>query len=459
MSIISGNLADGKPMEKGGYYNARVWDGNKLLEPGVDLSGNKISNEVISQTNPNNVAYVDQQRIKADQINAPTPISLSSSSPQADYVTGVTAGVDQAKQALQDSLTQQQAGVDAQLATLKEKEKNTLEQDIKPLVSPFREELENAERDRLFINKNFQENQVLINELDSLLTEGNELIRQQKEVTGLAAVRNPRIQKSMDDVAARTGVIQAVINARNGQIAVAENMIDRSVNAIAADRNDQISYYETILNLNRQDIVSLDAKSQKLAEEQLAIKKNDLAIAQESAEYIKKLLVNPGTASLMGEGGVKLTDSVGEINAKLTQATYAREVKDMSNAMVADGAQAVISPKGVPADELRALKDSKGRVHYFRVKDKTTGTGTGTASERSVSRAISTISTNNMNFPDVVVNFANQLTLSEIYSAYTQSEMGKQWGLPTDSSQEIALLYKWARGEITENEYRVAIGG
>jgi hypothetical protein len=143
----------------------------------------------------------------------------------------------------------------------------------------------------------------------------------------------------------------------------------------------------------------------------------------------------------------------------LTQATYAREVKDMSNAMVADGAQAVISPKGVPADELRALKDSKGRVHYFRVKDKTTGTGTGTASERSVSRAISTISTNNMNFPDVVVNFANQLTLSEIYSAYTQSEMGKQWGLPTDSSQEIALLYKWARGEITENEYRVAIGG
>lgn len=433
----------------GGYQYNKGTFAKKAGEFHPDLGGGAAPVQAGDQD------FITQQNIKASQIQPPTPISLPSSSPQENYVTGVTAGAEQAKTALQESLATQKADVDAQLVTLKEKEKTTLEQDIKPLVSPFREELEKTERERLFIDKNFQENQTLINELDTLLTEGNELIRQQKEVTGLAAVRNPRIQKSMDDVAARTGVIQAVINARNGQISVAENMIDRTVSAIAADRNDQISYYETILNLNRQDIVSLDKKSQKLAEEQLAIKKGDLARAEATADYVKKLLIDPAKAALLGEGGVKLTDSVGEINAKLTQATYAREVKDMSNEMVMDGAQAVISPAGIPKDELRTLKDSKGRVHYFRVKEKAR---VGTASERAVGSAVDTISSNSMNFSDVVVNFANQLTLAEIYSAYMQSEMGTQYGLPIESAQEIALLYKWTKGEITEAQYRNAMG-
>jgi uncharacterized membrane protein len=64
-----------------------------------------------------------------------------------------------------------------------------------------------------------------------------------------------------------------------------------------------------------------------------------------------------------------------------------------------------------------------------------------------------------MNFPDVVVSYANQLSLSEIYSAYAKSTMGQQWGRPGESSNEIALLYKWARGEITEAEYREALEG
>jgi len=402
-------------------------------------------------------AFIEQERgrIQADQIQAPTPVSLPSSSPQENFVTGVTAGVDQARTALETSLATKKEEVDTRLAGLREKEKTTLEQDIKPLVSPFREDLEKAERERLFIDKNFQENQALTDELDTLLTEGNELIRQQQEVTGLAAVRNPRIQKSMDDVAARTGVIEAVINARNGQIAVAENMIDRSISAIVADRNDQISYYQTILELNRQDIVSLDSKSQKLAEEQLSIKKGDLKRAEATADYVKQLLIDPATAGLLGEGGVKLTDSVGEINAKLTQATYAREVRDLSNEMVMDGAQAVISPVGVPKDELRTLKDSKGNIHYFRVKEKPT---TGTQSDRAVSGAKATISTNSMRFDDAVVQFANQLSLSEIYTAYGQSTMGQKFGLPEESAREISLLYQWASGEISENDYRIGMG-
>ena len=447
----------GVPVE-GAWYSGRRYLNGQLLAPGEYEPGKVTSNEVIAQTNPDNVAYVQSERVKANELQVPTQISLSSSTAQNDYITGLMSQVDQARSAVEDFLSRQQSEVDAKLEVLKTKEQDTLGK-IGTLVNPFREDIENTERERLQINKNFEENQVLIDELDSLLSEGNDLIRQQQEVTGLAAVRNPRIQKAMDDVAARAGVIQAVINARNGQIAVAENLIDRTINAIVGDRADQISYYQTILDLNRQDIISLDSQSQKIAEEQLGLKKMDLERTQASADYIKQLLIDPATAGLMGEAGVKLTDSVETINAKLTQTTYAREVKDMSNEMVLNGAQAVINPASVPKDELRVLTDSRGVKHYYQVKEDISGWGSGTASERAVKRITTSISDQSLSFPDVVVSYANQLSLSEIYSAYTQSAMGQKWGRPNESANEIALLYKWARGEITESEYRAALEG
>ena len=459
MKDPTGKAAPSGGFKTGGWYSGyQYWNGSFASSAGqLHSQSDQPGAGGEAYVAPEDKAYIQSERIRADQIQAPTQISLPSSTSQGEFITGLTAGVDQAKKALEDSIARQQGEIDVKLETLRTKEKETLDK-VGTLVTPFREDLEKTERERLFINQNFEENQALINELDQLLTEGNELIRQQQEVTGLAAVRNPRIQKAMDDVAARAGVIEAVVNARNGQISVAENLIDRTVAAIAGDRMDQIAYYETILNLNRRDILSLDNVSERLAQEQLNIKKGDLKRAQATADYVKQLLIDPATAALMGEGGVKLTDSVGQINAKLTQATYAREVRDMSNEMTLAGAQAVISPKGVPADELRTLTDSRGKKHHFKIVEKPGG-GIGTESERTIGRISTSISGQAINFPDAVVAYANQLSLSEIYSAYNQSAMGEKWGRPGESSNEIALLYKWARGEITENEYRAALGG
>jgi len=453
--------------QQGGWYSGRQYWGGTLSDPGVihpssnqSGAGQAVSNEVVSQTNPNNVSYLQTQKVNANQIQSPVKFSLPSTTAQGDYISSISNEAEKAKQALQDSISSQKAEVDTRLDELRKKEQETLGK-VGDLVTPFREDLEKTERERLYINKNFEENQVLIDELDTLLTEGNELIRQQQEVTGIAAIRNPRIQKTMEDVAARAGVIQAVINARNGQIAVAENMIDRSINAIVADRQDQIAYYETILNLNRQDILSLDQTSKKLAQEQLDIKKNDLNRANATVDYIKQLLIDPATASLMGEAGVKLNDSIEQINTKLSNATYAREVKDMSNEMVLSGAQAVVNPNDVPKDELRVLTDSRGQKHYYRVEEKTDGR-VGTASERMVNTLVERLDTSGdsfNSFDEIVVAYANQMSLDEIYNAYEESIMGQKWGRPVENPNEIALLYKWARGEITEAEYRAAMEG
>lgn len=355
-----------------GWYKGRQYDATTqtFSEPGQihpnspqQGAGKQVSNDVVSQSGSNNLSYIDSQ-IKANQLQAPTSIPLTTNA-TSSYVSGLNEQVEKAKKALQQNLATQQAETQSKLQALRDQEAQTVEK-IGAISQPFREDLEKTERERLSVNKNFEENQKLVDELDNLLTEGNNLIKQQQEVTGLAAVRNPRIQKTMNDVAARVGVIEAVMNARNGQIGMAFQMIDRSVNAITQDRNDQLNYYNTILQLSNRDILLLDADSKRIAEEQTNILKTDLSRAQDTVAYIKELMVNPATATLLGQAGVSLNDSVETISAKLSQAQYVREISKMNNAMAIDGYTPIYDPSKVSASNLVTLTDSQGKKYYYK---------------------------------------------------------------------------------------------
>lgn len=360
--------------QQGGWYDGRqYWDGklgdvNVIINPNQQGYSQQVSKEVVQQTNPNNWDYL-QGSIQASNITSPVNLGLSSSN---QSTSGLQAEVDTYRKQLDEMLAKQKAEADAKLVETRQKEQEALGE-VKKLTTPFREDLEKTERERLYINQNFEENQKLVNELEQLLTEGNELIKQQQSVTGLAAVRNPRIQQTMNDVQARAGVIEAVINARNGQIAQAQNMIDRSVNAITADRMDQLSYYNTVLSLANRDIIMLDAESKDIAKQQIDLIKNDLDRANATVDYVKQLLLNPDTAGLMGSAGVKLTDSVEQINAKLQTATYTQELRDYSNQISLQGGTPVLDPSGVPANQLVSFTDSRGKTHYYKMP--ATGSG------------------------------------------------------------------------------------
>lgn len=436
--------------QESGFYQGRQFKGGLLGEPGKTFEGETISTEVIAQTDPKNVSFI-QSQIEADQIQPSPTIGLPATRTTTP-VDGLQAGVDKARSTLEATLGAQQAEVNERLAKLREEEKQ-ITGEIGALTTPFREKLEETERERLFINKNFEENQKLVDELDTLLTEGNELIRQQQEVTGLAAVRNPRIQRSMNDVAARAGVIEAVISARNGQIGQATNLIDRTIKAITADRNDQISYYETLLNLNNQKILSLDKESQRIAKDQLDLAKGDLERAQATQDYVKELMLDPATASLMGDAGVSLNDPVDVINQKMSRAQYAREVRDMSNEIALEGGQAVVDPSTVPAGQLITVTDSRGVKRHYKVPKGSSlanvesGSKIGTTSAR-----IENAAKLDASFPDFVVTYANTLSLPDIYEAYARSPRGEQFGAPKENPREIALLFKVATGEMSAAE-------
>lgn len=360
----------------GGWYDGQQYWGGTLSQRGVINSlsnqqgaGQRVSDEVnAASAAAQGVSVQDFNRylsnVSASDISASVTPAYSSDA-QSTYISGLNQQVDKARQALESNFSTQRTEVQASLAAVKAKENAALSE-MQKLTTPFRETLETEQRAKYGTEDVLSQQKTLLGELDQLLTEGNELIRLQKETTGLAAIRNPRIQKTMDDVAARAGVINAVVSLQNTYLSNAYTAIDRSVNAISQDRQDQLSYYSTILNLANRDIVTLTDQDRELAEEQTNLLKGDLNRATATADYIKELMINPDTAMAMAQSGVTLNDSVEVINQKMAKYQYFQEIKSISNEMSTSGYSVVTNPSSVPTNQLVTITDSTGKNYYYK---------------------------------------------------------------------------------------------
>lgn len=295
----------------------------------------------------------------APSITLPEPTALPV---QTANMNSIQGDVDNAKAKLTSTLNSQQTKIDTEIAGL-EKEQEMILAQGKELTQPFREKLEKKERERLKINENFEANQKLTDELASLLTEGNELINiaTGRQVAG--KVLEKSLNKTMADVQARAGVIQAVMSARDGQIATAERFIDRTVAAIVADKNDQLSYYNTLLTLNSNKLITLDAESAKLAEVSRNQVIKEVEAAEATATYIKSLMINPETAQFMADAGVSLSDSIDGIKGKMAKQAKTQEAIDTRNALIAEGydISAVPVPGGIAVE-------AGGQTIYAKVR-------------------------------------------------------------------------------------------
>lgn len=340
----------------------------------TDPSGNKkeITEELANSYSQGNNSLAAgysvspiQSPVQADQLSAPvaapTPEAETPAQNEA-FFDSLTGSVATARAELDTTLSDRKTKIDDELKTLKEEQKKILD-DAGELTTPFREELQKKERERLFIEENFTASQRLTNELEGLLQEGNALIARQKGLPIHQRAASLRANRTIQDVEARAAVIQAVMNARNNQIAQAQHMIDRSIQAVVSDRQDALNYYQTLLDLNNNNILSLDAESKKIAEEQLNLVKGDLSRAEETADYIKNLMINPETAQFMAEAGVSLTDSVDQIKEKMAKQAKYQEAEDLKNTLVSQGFR--YSPVPIEGDDVSSF-DVGGQTMYFR---------------------------------------------------------------------------------------------
>ena len=306
------------------------------------------------------------------------------------YTQSMLDTLEKQRKSLEDMYTKQLADTQKKLDESQKKyddyiatQKDILETDVKPLTEPFRADIETSERQRLQIEQNYQENQNLVNELDGLLTQIQNDLLAEKNVTGLSSIRTPRIATASEEATARVGVIEAVMAARNNQITVAENLIDRTVTAMTADRNDQLTYYNSLLSFydsqadtEGNKIIQLTKDEKDTINSQVKLLEDDLASTQANVDYIKNLMLDPNTAVIVAQSGVTLNDTPQEVQTKFAQYYYTQEVTQSKNEMETNGyeymteAQAMTKPTG----EITTITDSKGVQRYWWKKaEKTPG--------------------------------------------------------------------------------------
>lgn len=373
-------------------YITRDASGNIYLKSGALPTANQIIASRAGAINNNGI--YDASQMAGSSGGAPAPTSTNSGLDNTtNYVSGVSQQLASTRATLESTyktqLDKYQKEVDdykEQIAALDKKTENVLDQ-AEDYTTPYREALEKSERERLLVEKNYFDNQAAVTEMESLLTDINASVADAKSRTGLAAIMSPRINKMIEDAAARVGVLEAVINLRNNQISTAFTMIDRTANAIQSDRTDKLNYFNSLLSWysdQKSDIQSLLKTSlgykKDIVNAQIALIENDMATAQESVNAVKQLMIESPEA--VQGAGITLNDSLETISAKLAKYNYNNEIIGMKNDMVKDGYTYITDPSqlaGLSESQITRITDSKGVQRIYKNPPvKATGGGTST---------------------------------------------------------------------------------
>lgn len=346
-------------------------------EAGMEITPQTDTSEAqsfLSQQTP--VVSVDGLGETPDIPEPPTPTNTST------YTLGLQQELEKQRAEMEKQYQSQLDTIQKQLEETRKAQEQTIKQQegviqqAEPLTQPFRQGIEESERERLKIEENYFENQALINELDSLLTEINSGAIRDQELVRSGAISQTTANERRENAMARVGVIEAVMSARNNQIGTGLNFIDRTLSAITQDRQDRLSYLNTLIsfydqarNEQGQRIFNLEKDERDFLNRQVNLIENDLAQAQANADYIKELMMSPQTAQMVADAGITLNDTPEIVNKKLADYTYKQEKIQIANQMEEQGYQFI--PAQVvntrPAEEIITITDSKGNPLHFWV--------------------------------------------------------------------------------------------
>ena len=295
-----------------------------------------------------------------------------------------------------DALATQKTEIQKQLDDLKTKQSNDISSYNSTVEAEKQAKLDYLDEEKIRFDENYNIVQGLSGQLNDLVTTGTNLINQQKGLTGLSSIRTPRINQTIADVAAQSGMIQAAISAYNGQMNQAQSQLQSATNSITSIYGDQIDYYKNILNLNQQNIGDSDTKLLNLDKEQktyinsqIGILENQVNVAQSNLTNLQNAMTDPQTALVYAQAGVTLNDTPEMISQKLSKYAYQEEVNDLRNKATSSGLVYIPTSEQIashPASEVSYQIDSKGIKHYFykpTVVKATSGTGGGTTPAKS----------------------------------------------------------------------------
>jgi hypothetical protein len=236
-------------------------------------------------------------------------------------------------------------------------------------------QLRTAETASRNIGIDMEKRRQMTSELEGLLNRSNAILNREAGLPVGQRVISARNTNALNDIVARAGVIEAVFSAIDGNISQAQSFISQAQDTIAQQWRDTQNYYGTILQLSSQKLLNLDKEEKEIAERELSIAEADYARSLETSEYIKSLMIDPESAQFIADAGVKLNDSIEEINEKMAKQARIKEVNDTKNEMIADGYEYVPFPTNTTG---LLPVNVGGQTLYFKDKEKNTGGTTAT---------------------------------------------------------------------------------
>lgn len=340
------------PNETVGQYNTRI----AAASPDLPAPG------TTSSTGVTNTASVQQPAITQIPNPVAPPTTTSTPAPTLppqqggntanQFMSSVSATLDGQKTQLDSAYKSQIADKQSQIDSLSQSQQeiqqlqdNNMLSEGSTIAQETTDKQNALATEQQQVKENYDANQSLINEMDGLLQQGNDALDSVRDtVGGTVGFMNAQVSKTMTAVAARVGVIQAVLAARNNQIGVAQSQLKSSLDTITSIYGDQINYYKALNDFYQQQksdngsqIAALSKDEQAYIDAQLKQLQDNVTQTQTTANAISKAMLDPSTALAYAKAGVTLNDSIPEINQKIATQAYAQELSDSANKMAAAG--------------------------------------------------------------------------------------------------------------------------
>ena len=417
----------GKPVE-GAWYSGRRYLGGQLLAPGEYEPGKVTSAEVIAQTNPANVQYVTEQRAQA---RLPPPPS------SADQVNPYLY-------AFQQDLLKSSQAPEVRVPTMEE-----LKTKLAP-TTPYPEPLKRVEElGKLRTEYGVADLEQSLTTIKDQIKGEQDLLREQRGIEEGKPV-------PMGVIAGRITEEERVANIRLDALGRQQsrivdelntkyNVINQIMTLQGLDYGDAVKRYETEfdINLKMYDLIAGVRREARSAFEydQTAAKAN-LQIYANAAISGNIDYNSLGTDQ-------KLMIAKLEVQSGLPVGFISSIRKDPKADIIFTNTNEGVTQVG--------FRNADGSISVKSYGTRVSSTVSDAKNIRSQFSSAATPGVGN-NFPDLVELFANTMSLEDIYQAYANSKMGIKYGNPKEDKRVIRMVYKVARGDISEDEAREKLG-
>jgi len=246
-----------------------------------------------------------------------------------------------------------------------------------------------------------------------------------------------------------TGVISGRVSEIEKQERENLDFVQRQINRVSNELNTKYSVISTYMNyygLDYQDSVTRynNEFDQNLKMYQIITGRQDAEMEawekdRAAASSNLTLMMNALTSGNMDYSSMSADQKVQV--AKL-EAQAGIPIGTMASVKIDPKANIVFQTENDGIVQI-GIRNADGTISVQRYGTKISGGKTGSL-EQAKQETI--------NFPDLLVKYANTLSLEDIYKAYGQSSFGEQYGKPKEDPFEIKLLYKVAKGEMTAKE-------